>query len=169
MSERWVLSFPLGGRRFNYRVAAVIVVDGHVLASREDDDDYMMLPGGRVELGEASALSLEREIAEELGMPGTVGALLATSENFYHRAGEDFHEIGLFYRATLPLHAVPDGKAPWLVREDEGHLLHNYWLPLAGDALERMNLLPRWLPTFLRNLPANPAHIVFDERVEAAQ
>ena len=169
MSGRQILSFPMEGRRFNYRVAAVIVVDGHVLASREDDDDYVMLPGGRVELGEASTLSLEREIAEELGMPGTVGALLATSENFYHRAGEDFHEIGLFYHARLPAHAVPDGKAPWLVREDEGHVLHNYWLPLAGDVLERMNLLPRWLPAFLRDLPASPAHIVHDERMKAAQ
>jgi 8-oxo-dGTP pyrophosphatase MutT (NUDIX family) len=167
MSGRQILSFPFGGRRFNYRVAAVIIVDGHVLASREDDDDYMMLPGGRVELGEASALSLEREIAEELGMPGTVGALLATSENFYHRAGEDFHEIGLFYRAMLPPHAAPDGKAPWLVREDEGHLLHNFWLPIAGDALEHTNLLPSWLPAFLRNLPETPSHIVHDEWTEA--
>ena len=169
MSERRMLSFPMGGQRFNYRVAAIIIHEGHVLVSREDDDDYVMLPGGRVELGEPSALSLEREIAEELGMPGVVGSLLASSENFYRRAGEDFHEIGLFYRATLPAHAVPDGKAPWLVREDEGHLLHNYWVPLAGDALEAMNLLPRWLPAFLRDLPAAPTHVVHDERLEAVR
>ena len=164
MSARHVLSFLTGGSRFNYRVAAVIIADGHVLVSRQDDDDYVMLPGGRVEMGEVSALALTREIEEELGMSGTVGPLLATSESFYRREGEDFHEIGLFYRASLPEHAVPDGKAPWLVREDEGHVLSNFWVPLTGGALAAMNLLPRWLPGFLENLPAGPVHIVHDER-----
>jgi len=164
VSARHVLSFPIEGQRFNYRVAAVIIADGHVLVSREDDDDYVMLPGGRVEMGEVSALALTREIEEELGMSGTVGPLLATSESFYRREGEDFHEIGLFYRASLPEHAVPDGKAPWLVREDEGHVLSNFWVPLTGGALAAMNLLPRWLPGFLENLPAGPVHIVHDER-----
>jgi 8-oxo-dGTP pyrophosphatase MutT (NUDIX family) len=165
VTERHVLSFPVGRQRFNYRVAAVIIADGHVLVSREDDDDYVMLPGGRVELGEASGPALAREIEEELGMPGTVGPLVATSESFYHRSGEDFHEIGLFYRAALPDHAVPDGKAPWLVREDEGHVLSNFWVPLSGGALAAMNLLPRWLPDFLENLPGSLTHIVHDERL----
>ncbi len=165
MSERQMLSFPFGKQRFNYRVAAVIVVDGHVLVSREDDDDHVMLPGGRVELGEASALSLEREILEELGMPGAVGGLLATSESFYPRGGEDFHEIGLFYRATLPETARPNGQSPWLVRWDEGHELKNHWVPLEGTELEAINLLPRWLPALLRKMPAGPVHIVHDERV----
>ncbi|MFD2647282.1 NUDIX hydrolase [Devosia albogilva] len=164
MSARHVLSFPIEGQRFNYRVAAVIIADGHVLVSREDDDDYVMLPGGRVEMGEVSAPALAREIEEELGMSGAVGPLLATSESFYRREGEDFHEIGLFYRASLPEHAVPDGKAPWLVREDEGHVLSNFWVPLTGGALAAMNLLPRWLPGFLESLPAEPVHIVHDER-----
>ena len=164
MSERHVLSFPIDGRRFNYRVAAVIIADGHVLVSREDDDDYVMLPGGRVEMGEASAPALVREIEEELGMRGSMGPLLATSESFYRREGEDFHEIGLFYRVTLPEQAVPDGRAPWLVREDEGHVLSNFWVPLTGGALAAMNLLPRWLPAFLENVPDGPVHIVHDER-----
>ncbi len=164
MSERHVLSFPIGGQRFNYRVAAVIIADGHVLVSREDDDDYVMLPGGRVEIGEASAPALAREIEEELGMRGAVGPLLATSESFYRREGEDFHEVGLFYRVTLPEHAVPDGRAPWLVREDEGHVLSNFWVPLTGGALPALNLLPRWLPGFLEHVPEGTTHIVHDER-----
>lgn len=160
---RHVISFPIEGRTFNYRVAAIIVVDGHVLVCREDDDDYTMLPGGRVELGEASGLALEREIAEELAMPARLGPLLATSESFYLGRGEEYHELGFFYALDLPGQR-PDGNAPWLLRHDEGHLLRFFFVPLAGDALEKFNLLPPWLPDFLRNPPAGHAHVVHDER-----
>lgn len=164
MTVRHMISFPLGTQRFNYRVAAVIVVDGHVLVTREDDDPYVMLPGGRVEIGEPSALSLKREILEELGMDGEVGRLLMTSESFYDRVGEEFHEISLFYAATLPDAARPNGASPWLIRHDEGHELSFYWVPLAGDGLEAINLLPGWLPARLRDLPAGLTHVVYDVR-----
>jgi ADP-ribose pyrophosphatase YjhB (NUDIX family) len=163
MSARHVISFPIDGQRFNYRVAAMIVVDGHILVCREDDDDYTMLPGGRVELGEPSRLSLEREIAEELAMPAEIGPIIGTSESFYRREGEDFHELGFFYRVTLPGQR-PNGDAPFLVRQDEGHDLSFYWVRLDGTDLETMNLLPRWLPAFLRVLPQGHAHVVHDER-----
>lgn len=163
MSARHVLSFPIAGQRFNYRVAGIILAEGHVLVCREDDDPYVMLPGGRVEMGEPSRVSLSREIAEELALPAEIGALVATSESFYRREGEDFHELGFFYRVDLPGQG-PDGLAPWLVRQDEGHELSFYWVPLADEALEAMNLLPRWLPSFLRDLPAHGVHIVDDER-----
>ena len=163
MTSRQVLSFPLPHGRFNFRVAGVIITDGHVLICREDDDDYSMLPGGRVELGEDSRLSLTREIEEELAMPAGIGGLIATSENFYRREGEDFHELGFFYAVTLPAQG-PNGNSPWLIRQDEGHDLHFHWVPLAGDGLEKFNLLPRWLPAFLRDLPSATPHIVHDER-----
>lgn len=163
MSERVVLSFPVGGRRFNYRVAGIIIADGHVLVCREDDDDYVMLPGGRVEMGEDSATSLAREMAEEIGMPAVVGPLVATSESFYGREGQDFHELSFFYRVDLPGQG-PNGDAPWLVRHDEGHELQFYWVPLEGVGLEAINLLPGWLPAFLRELPETLVHVVFNVR-----
>ena len=163
MSARHVISFPIDGRRFNFRVAGIIIADDHVLVCREDDDDYTMLPGGRIELGEDSRLSLVREMAEELDMPAEVGPMIATSESFYHRVGENFHELGFFYAVTLPGQG-PTGQEPWLQRPDEGHLLSFSWVPLDGDALEKVNLLPRWLPDFLRNLPPSLSHIVHDER-----
>jgi ADP-ribose pyrophosphatase YjhB (NUDIX family) len=163
MSARHVISFPIDGQRFNFRVAGIIVADGHVLVCREDDDDYCMLPGGRIELGEDSRLSLTREIAEELDLPAKVGIMLATSESFYRREDQDFHELGFFYAVTLPGQG-PNGQSPWLKRFDEGHDLSFYWVPLAGGGLEEFNLLPRWLPDFVRNLPAATVHVVHDER-----
>lgn len=163
MSQRHVISFPIDGQRFNFRVAGVVIVDAHVLICREDDDGYCMLPGGRIELGEDSRLSLTREIAEELDLPAKIGGLVATSESFYRREGEDFHEIGFFYHVDLPGQG-PNGEAPWLKRFDEGHDLSFYWVPLAGDALEQFNLLPRWLPDFLRARPEALHHVIHDER-----
>ncbi|KQN77302.1 hypothetical protein ASE94_17550 [Devosia sp. Leaf64] len=149
--------------RFNFRVAGIIIAEGHVLICREDDDDYAMLPGGRVELGEDSRLSLTREMAEELAMPAEVGPMIATSESFYRREGENFHELGFFYAVTLP-GQWPNGTSPWLERQDEGHYLQFHWVPLEGGELEKFNLLPRWLPDFLRDLPTELDHIVYDER-----
>lgn len=163
MSARHVISFPIEGQRFNYRVAGIVIADGHVLVCREDDDDYVMLPGGRVELGEPSLVSLEREIAEELALPVTIGPLIATSESFYRREDQDFHEMGFFYGVVMPGQG-PSGQSPWLVRQDEGHDLSFYWVPLDRGALEQFNLLPAWLPDFLRDLPAGPVHVVDDAR-----
>jgi 8-oxo-dGTP pyrophosphatase MutT (NUDIX family) len=162
--NRHLISFPIGGQRFNYRVAAVIIVDGHVLICDEDDDGFAMLPGGRVELGEASALSLAREIDEEIGLPATLGQLVLTSESFYRRFDEDFHELGFFYRVDLPPDARPNGQSPWRVTHDEGHEHRFHWIALDGDGLERFNMKPAWLPEVLRRLPEQLTHIVFDER-----
>lgn len=166
MPDRHVLSFPIGEQRFNYRVAAIVIADGHVLVCREDDDDYTMLPGGRVEMGEPSRLSLEREIGEELALPADIGPMIVTSESFYRREDQDFHELGFFFSVALP-GQLPNGQSPWLLRQDEGHDLQFYWVPLAGTELERFNLLPRWLPALLRDLPAEHRHVVHDERAVA--
>lgn len=163
MSARHIISFPIDGTIFNYRVAAIIIADGHVLVCREDDDNYVMLPGGRVELGEASATSLAREIEEEIALPATVGEMVATSESFYSGRGDTYHELGFFFRADL-IGQRPNGQSPWLVRHDEGHELQFHWVPIEGDALDAMNLMPPWLPDFLRNPPVGHAHIVHDER-----
>ncbi|HEY9013084.1 MAG TPA: NUDIX domain-containing protein [Devosia sp.] len=161
---RHMLSFRLDGSCFNYRVAAVIIVDGHVLVCDEDDDGYSMLPGGRVELGESSPLSLAREIAEEVGLPAVLGPLALTSESFYRRMDLDFHELGFFYRVTLPEDARPDGRSPWRVTHDEGAEHRFHWVALDGDGMDQLNLKPDWLREVLRRLPEQLTHVVYDER-----
>lgn len=160
---RTMLSFPVGGTRFNYRVAGAAIRDGHVLVCREDDDGYCMLPGGRVEMGEASDVALVREMAEELVMPVSVGPLLFTSESFYGRVGEQFHELSFIYAIELPEAVRPGGAQPFLVREDEGHLLQFSWLPLEGPHLTAVRLLPPWLPERLRSPSGAPGHVIFHE------
>ncbi len=161
---RHMISFPIEGQRFNYRVAAVIIVDNHVLICDENDDGFSMLPGGRVEMGEASGLSLAREIDEEIGLPGQLGPLVLTSESFYRRFEQDFHELGFFYRVTLPADARPNGESPWRVTYDEGSEHRFHWIALDSDGLERFNLKPDWLREVLPRLPEQLTHIVYDER-----
>lgn len=163
MNERILLSFPVGGTCFNYRVAGAAIRDGHVLVCREDDDDYVMLPGGRVEMGESSDVALMREMAEELVMPVQLGPLLFTSESFYGREGDRYHELGFIYAMELPEDVRPGGLQPFLVREDEGHVLQFSWLALDGPALKQARLLPPWLPARLRSLSGVSEHVIFHE------
>ena len=101
MTDRTMVHFPVGGRLFNYRVAAVAIRDGHVLLCREYDDDHTMLPGGRVELGESTLAALRREIAEELRAPAEIERLLITAEDFFSNAGRQVHEIAAYYLIDL--------------------------------------------------------------------
>ncbi|KKC40938.1 hypothetical protein WH87_01925 [Devosia epidermidihirudinis] len=163
MSERVMISFPIGDTCFNYRVAGAAIRDGHLLVCTEDDDDYCMLPGGRVELGEQSDLALEREVAEELAMPCTIGRLLFSYESFYGRGGERFHEMGLIYAIALPDAVRPNGEQPFLVRFDEGHELHFSWIPIESAALNTVRLLPAWLVERLQTLGDSPEHVIYRE------
>lgn len=163
-TARTMLSFLSGKQRFNYRVAGIALRDNHLLVCREDDDDYVMLPGGRVEFGETSDLALRREIGEELKCSGTVGAHLFTAENFYHRDDEVFHEIGMYYAMTLD-DAFPfttDG--PCLVTQDEGHDLHFSWILVDPMTLDRHRLHPKWLHGHLASPLKGHHHVKVDER-----
>lgn len=163
MSARTMLTFDVGANRFNYRVAGIALKHGRVLVCREDDDDYTMLPGGRVEMGEPSPVALAREIAEELRSTASNVALVYTVENFFERAGQQFHELATYYRIDLP-EAFPFAEAGVVFEtEDEGHQLRFEWIDVSGSDLDRVNLLPAWIRERLRSLPSSPEHLIMRE------
>ena len=164
MSSRHTLSFLNGTHRFNYRVAGVVIRDNHVLVCREDEDDFVLLPGGRVEFGEASDKALYREIEEELMCTARVERLLFSAENFFEREGEYYHEIAHYYAVTLPEEFPFEINGPCLVAHDEGHVLTFDWVPVEVQALERFNLLPKWIQQRFVDLPARAEHVIVDER-----
>ncbi len=164
MSGRMTLTFVDGVRKFNYRVAGVALRNSHVLVCREDDQDYVFLPGGRVEFGEPSDAALRREVREELGCSAEVGRLLFSVENFFELTGEHFHELAKYYVLGLP-ESFPFGTdGPCLVTHDEGHVLRFYWVSLETEALQDINLLPRWIRGRLADLPETSECLIRDER-----
>lgn len=161
---RTMLSFVVGPNRFNYRVAGVALRDGHVLTCRQDDDDYVMLPGGRVEMGETSLVALAREVAEEMHCTARIGRLLYTVENFFAHDGEQRHELAAYYLIEVPATFPFRRQGVCFEADDEGHRLSFEWVPVAGDGLNRVNLLPPWLIERLGNLPAATEHLILEER-----
>jgi 8-oxo-dGTP pyrophosphatase MutT (NUDIX family) len=161
---RTMISFVVGPGKFNYRVAGVALREGHVLTCREDDDDYVMLPGGRVEMGEATTIALAREIAEELHTVAEIRRLLFVVENFFVHQGVSVHEIGTYYLIDLPPDFPFQPGGVCFETEDEGHRLTFEWVPVESEALRRANLLPPWLDEKLRAPPEAAEHLILHEQ-----
>jgi 8-oxo-dGTP diphosphatase len=90
------------------RVVAAVVRQGDSILitrrpDRPDGPGQWEFPGGKVDSGEVEREALRREIAEELGCPIEVEALLLRHE---HRYPELEVELA-FYAARLPAGSVP--------------------------------------------------------------
>lgn len=111
--------------------AYALAYDGdRVLLCRMSADtatpDRWTLPGGGVQHGEHPADTVLRELLEETGLQGTVGALLGVHSNIYigPKTGDRFHGIRLIYAVHTsgrPGDAETDGStagACWLPRDE---------------------------------------------------
>ena len=165
-----VLSFDTDGVRFNLRVAGVILAGDHVLLTQIAGADYWFLPGGRVEPGEPTDAALRRELWEELDVHAHVGRLLWVVESFFTLEGRRFHEVGFYYRVTLPGVAASGGAAGGRVpsrgatsrKQDGANVLLFQWFPL-GDLGAGVRLLPSFLAEALAHLPKTTRHVVYRE------
>ena len=62
------ISFKFSNEKFNYRVCAMMISDGKILAMQDERSPYYYLPGGRVKTGETAENAVIREVKEELGL-----------------------------------------------------------------------------------------------------
>ncbi|MDZ5473078.1 NUDIX hydrolase [Bacillus sp. 31A1R] len=142
---------------FNFRVAGVMIRNGHILIHRDRKDDAWSLPGGRVGLGEESQVALRREFKEELGVDVKIERLMFSIENFFGYNGHRFHEVGFYYQVT-------DDSLPLNTDEFyglEGDRLIYRWIPIA--ALHEITIYPEILKTELQNISNYPKHFVVND------
>ena len=66
------ITFETEVGRFNYRVCAVLLDRGRILAMHDERSPYFYLPGGRVRMGERAEDAVLREVREELGIEARI-------------------------------------------------------------------------------------------------
>ena len=156
-----------GARLFRVRTAGVAIRDGRVLLHREEQPSpwtNSALPGGGVEMHEASDAALVREFREELGVDVRVGRLLWVVDNRFPHEDERWHEIGFYWEVLVDPALAALGAEPtidcdsWFGREIR---LHWAWQPL--DRLDGIELKPSFLVDGLRDLPRTTRFLVHED------
>ena len=157
------LTVQVGDFTFNHRAAGILIQEAAILLEYYEKEDYWVLPGGRVKVGEDSKIGVEREWLEELGLEVNGTRLIALIENFFvnHRTGSQrhFHEISMYYQLESST------KIPFQIGQKfhgaESDKLNYSWVPLTE--LVNLNFRPEILTNYLVNLPECPDHLINHE------
>jgi ADP-ribose pyrophosphatase YjhB (NUDIX family) len=157
-----LISYSEEGQRFNFRVAAIIIVDDSVLLQTAEGEGFWTLPGGRCELMETSQEALIREMKEELDIKVEIGNLVWIVENFFGFDTELWHEIGLYYTVNLP-DSTPFLSLKEFSCEDTGLEILFRWFNL--EDIVKIKLYPSFLKDRLKDIPAIPTHLVHRDGV----
>ena len=93
------ISFQSENEKFNYRVCAVILNDGKILAMQDERSPYFYLPGGRVKMGETAEDAVIRETKEELSIIARIIRPLWLNQGFFKEDvdGLQYHEICIYF------------------------------------------------------------------------
>ena len=159
---RHMIAYDLAPGRFSFRAGAIILRDGHVLATRTTTETIWYPPGGRVEWGESTRVAVQREIVEELGMAGEVGELTIMLESFFTYRDKRFHELAYYYPVTLPddFPFRTDGEVCHRGRDGEVDLEFK-WLRTDAESLRANDFKPEALYGVLYDLPVVPRHVIW--------
>lgn len=155
-----MIRFDQGDHRFNFRVVGIALHENHVLLHRADWEDFWTFPGGRVELGETAAQTLQREMREELETEIEVVRLLWVVENFFPYNEKEYHELSFYFLMRLPGDSLYLRQAGPYKGKEQGIDLVFQWFPNQPEILARLPLLPSFLQTELQVLPQSTQHKV---------
>lgn len=152
------ISFKSPEGAFNYRAAAIIVHDGHILVLQDEGIPHDYLPGGRVHLGEPAEAALARELREELDITLPPHRLVFMAESFFTISDTRYHEMALYYLMDAPEELLSRGDRFTRVEGDEVH--HFRWVRF--EELRNMSFFPIFLKERIFSLPDSPEFLSMD-------
>lgn len=93
------ISFKVDSDKFNYRVCAIIISDGKILAMHDERSPFFYLPGGRVKLGETAEQAVVREVEEELNITPKIIRPLWLNQAFFKEDADslNYHELCIYF------------------------------------------------------------------------
>ena len=146
------ISFKNGNKKFNYRVCAMMINDGKILAMKDERSPYYYLPGGRVQFGETAENAVIRECLEELHANPEIIRLLWLNQAFFTEDVNNlrYHELCIYYLMDI-------SKTDILSRGEsfvcyEGERKHSYeWIPF--EKLKDEYFYPNFLKKEIFDLP----------------
>ena len=146
------ISYISGGEKFNYRVCAIIVSDGKLLAMHDERSPYYYLPGGRVKLGETAEQAVLREIREELEITATIARPLWLNQSFFTEDVDhlNYHELCIYFLLDISQTDLLT-KGERFTLHERNHTHDFEWLPF--ERLSKEYFYPVFLKTAIFDLP----------------
>ena len=148
------ISFNADDIRFNYRVCAVIIDSGRILAVRDDAQPYYYLPGGRVKTGEPAEKAILREITEELCIEAEIIRPLWFNQSFFNEdvTHRDYHELGIYFLIDISKTDLLKKGDKFTIKEN--NVIHRFeWIEFKR--LETEYFYPLFLKKEIFSLPEN--------------
>lgn len=146
------ITYTVGLEKFNYRVCAVMITGGRILAMRDERSPYFYLPGGRVKIGETAERAVVREVEEELRVTPRIIRPLWLNQSFFTEDVDHlrYHEICVYYLTDVSETKISEYGDRFTLRE-RYHTLDFEWLPF--ERLKDEYFYPGFLKTEIFHLP----------------
>lgn len=147
------ISFKTGNENFNYRVCAMIISDGKILAMHDGRSPFYYLPGGRVQMGETAESAVVREMKEELGITAKVIRPLWLNQAFFNEDVNkiDYHELCIYFLMDVSETDLLSKSEKFTLKEGEKTLTFEW---LGFERLKDEYFYPLFLKEEIFNLPS---------------
>lgn len=148
------ISFKLENQKFNYRVSAIIISDGKILAMRDERSPYYYLPGGRVAMGETAEDAIIRELKEELLITPEIIRPLWLNQAFFTEEVDNisYHELCIYFLIDVTATDLLRRGDEFVLKER--HHTHSFkWLPF--EKLKDEYFYPLFLKKIFLICPIN--------------
>ena len=146
------VSFKTTEGTFNYRVCAMMIDNGRILAMHDERSPYYYLPGGRVKMNESAEHAVIREVQEELNITPKIIRPLWLNQAFFTEDvdGQNYHELCVYFLMDISdTDIFSKGKRFTL---QERHHTHDFeWLEF--ERLKTEYFYPLFLKNEIFNLP----------------